>query len=210
MASWGCYHPPSQSDDYFFYHLTNSLDHFSKKYDKFLLAGDFNSEETESNLSDFLHTHDAKSIVKVNTCFKSILNPSCIDLFITNKASSFQKTMAINNGLSDFHKMVITVLKTSFKKSQARYISYRDYSKFNNNLFKDDLKIMLHSNTQSDYTVFETIFLKILNKHAPLKKKVIRANHAPYITKTLRKAIMRRTQLESKYQKKGGYDNLRS
>ena len=38
----------------------------------------------------------------------------------------------------------------------------------------------------------------MLNKHAPLRKKVLRANHAPYITKNLRKEIMRRSQLETK------------
>ena len=41
----------------------------------------------------------------------------------------------------------------------------------------------------------------MLNKHAPLRKKLLRANHAPYITKTLRKAIMRRSKLETKYPK---------
>ena len=35
----------------------------------------------------------------------------------------------------------------------------------------------------------------------PLRKKVLRANHAPYITETLRKAIMRRSQLQTKYLK---------
>ena len=40
----------------------------------------------------------------------------------------------------------------------------------------------------------------MLNKHAPLKK-LLRANGAPYITKTLRKAIMRRSQLENIYLK---------
>ena len=40
-----------------------------------------------------------------------------------------------------------------------------------------------------------------MNKHAPLRKNFLRANHAPYITKTLRKAIMRRCQLETKYLK---------
>ena len=41
----------------------------------------------------------------------------------------------------------------------------------------------------------------MLNKHAPLRKKLLRANHAPFITKTLRKEIMRRSQLETKYLK---------
>ena len=35
------------------------------------------------------------------------------------------------------------------------------------------------------YQTFEEEFLKVLNKHAPLKRKFIRANHVPYITKNL-------------------------
>ena len=49
------------------------------------------------------------------------------------------------------------------------------------------------------YETFEEEFLKVLNNHAPLKKRFIRANHAPYMTKNLRKAIMKRSQLENKY-----------
>ena len=42
--------------------------------------------------------------------------------------------------LSDFHKMVVTVLKTAFLESKPRVISYRDYRSFNNDKFKTDLK----------------------------------------------------------------------
>ena len=49
------------------------------------------------------------------------------------------------------------------------------------------------------YETFEEEFLKVLNKHVPLKKKFIRVNHAPYMTKNLLKAIMKRSQLENKY-----------
>ena len=45
------------------------------------------------------------------------------------------------------------------------------------------------------------MFLETLNDHAPLKQKTIRANHAPYMTKTLRKAMMHRSQLETKFRK---------
>ena len=41
----------------------------------------------------------------------------------------------------------------------------------------------------------------MLNKHAPLRKKFLRVNHAPYITKTLRETILHRSQLETKYLK---------
>ena len=49
----------------------------------------------------------------------------------------------------------------------------------------------------------------MLNKHAPLKKKFPRGNHAPYITKTLRKVIMRRSQLERKYLESKTQTNLK-
>ena len=54
------------------------------------------------------------------------------------------------------------------------------------------------------------LFVNVLNAHAPLKKKVVRANHAPYLTKKMRKAIMRRTQLQNKYFKNKTFENLRN
>ena len=41
-------------------------------------------------------------------------------------------------------------------------------------------------------------FFKTLNTHAPQKSKVIRANHKPYVSKEMRKAIMLRSQLQNK------------
>ena len=43
--------------------------------------------------------------------------------------------------------------------------------------------------------------MNFLDHHAPLKTKILRANNAPYITKKLRKAIMKRSQLENIYSK---------
>ena len=43
---------------------------------------------------------------------------------------------------------------------------------------------------------FDNIFLEVLDKHAPTKTKILRANHLSYISKALRKAIMKRSYLE--------------
>ena len=88
-----------------------ALDQYCQNYDKFLLIGDFNAEESEPCLHKFLQDYHSKNIVKCKTCFKSINNPSCIDLFITNSTNSFQNTTTIATGLSDFHKMIVTVFK---------------------------------------------------------------------------------------------------
>ena len=45
----------------------------------------------------------------------------------------------------------------------------------------------------------ESIFLEVVGKHTLLKMNSVRANHALYINKTLRKGIMRWCQLKSKY-----------
>ena len=74
----GTYHPPSQSDQYFFENVDKAL-HMCSYYDKILLTGDFNAEIHDDCLQSFLDQHELKSLVKEKTCFKSISNPSCID-----------------------------------------------------------------------------------------------------------------------------------
>ena len=58
----GCYHPPSQSDQYFLENTEKALDKYSKHYDKFMLVGDFNTEESKPYLSQFLYEYNAKNI----------------------------------------------------------------------------------------------------------------------------------------------------
>ena len=127
---FGSYHPPSQSDSYYFNCIGNSLDIYNQFYDKFLLIGDFNAEDSETCLFEFLYQYEAKNIVRDKTCFKNPENASCIDLFLTSNTYSFQNTMAISTGLSDFHKMILTVLKSTFVKAAPKVIKYRDYKKF--------------------------------------------------------------------------------
>ena len=117
---FGSYHRPKQNDDYYFDKLTYALDIYAKDYQKFLLTGDFNIEDHEPILNSFLYQQNSKNLVKGKTCFKSVDNPSCIDLFITNSPMSFQNTTVLNVGCSDFHKMVVTVIKTTFTKLKLK------------------------------------------------------------------------------------------
>ena len=49
------------------------------------------------------------------SCFKNPENPSCIDQILTNNPCLFQNSWVIEIGLSDFPKMVMTVMKTTFE-----------------------------------------------------------------------------------------------
>ena len=196
---FGSYHPPSQSDQYYFDNVGQALDTYNSTYEKSLLVGDFNAEEREACLMDFMYQYDLKNLVKEKTCFKSIENPSCIDLFLTNHPKCFHHTKAISCGISDFHKMIVTILNTTFCKAKPQVIYYRSYKNFDKNTFRAELRQKLENCKSSNYSDFENIFLSTLEIQAPLKKKMLRANNAPYMTKALRKAIMRRSALENKY-----------
>ena len=183
--------------------LSKSIDVHSPSYDNLLIIGDFNSEITESNLNEFCSLYNFKNLVKEPTCYKSLEKPSCIDLILTNNPKSFQDTMVIESGLSDFHKLTVSVLKTAFKKEPPNIISYRNYKNYSPVNFREELnqcfsEIDIASMSNDD---FVTIVGKIFNNHAPIRYKHIRANDGPFMTKKLRKAIMVRSKLRNKLNK---------
>ena len=76
---------------------------------------------------------------------------------------------------------------------------YRDFKIFDEDIFNQELRTSLYPKWVHDYISFEDNFLGVWNKNAPLKKKVLRANHVLYVTKALRKTIMKRSYLEKLY-----------
>ena len=72
-----------------------------------------------------------------------------------------------------------------FTKQKDETIFYRNYKKFDNLKFKKALnrELMKHDLNNIDYENFHEIVLSILNAHAPLKKKHLRAYHTSFVTK---------------------------
>ena len=58
---------------------------------------------------------------------------------LTKLVRSFQNTRALETGLSAFHKMAVTVLKSYLEKKHRKIISYRDLGKFSNNDFRTQI-----------------------------------------------------------------------
>ena len=99
--------------------------------------------------------------------------------------------------------MILTVSKMTIVKAKSKQIIYRDYKNFVHEVFKDDLtsNLLVDVQNKTNFLKFQSSFLDILEKHAPVKKRNVCANEVPYITKTLRKAIMARSRLQNKYHK---------
>ena len=185
-------------------HIATGINTYSKKYEKILLMGDFNVAFTEANMAVFCNEYKLKALNKEPTCFKNYMSPSCIDFFLTNCPKRFESTLTIEIGISDFHKLVVTVLKVKHEKVPPKIIQCRDCKYFDSTRFFEKLQVRLtHLNMNSlDFGSLKKCFIELLNKVAPLKTKFLRANHSKFVTKDVSKAIMLRTILRNQFLKK--------
>ena len=124
---------------------------------------------------------------------------------MTNSPYSFQNFCVIETGLSDFHMMTVTVMKTTCEKLKPRIVNYRDYKNFSNDTFGQIfLEELSTENINTNCSGFEKI-LQIcndtLNIFAPCKKKYSRGNNMPFTNKSLKKAHMKRSRLKNIYVK---------
>ena len=107
------------------------------------------------------------------TCFKNPKSPSCTDLMLINKPRSFQIKCVIETGLSDFHRITISVLKMHFRKLPPRVINYKDFKKIDNERFMNSLQYTLNEeriDCSKNPDKFVEVCLTVLNTHAPKKK----------------------------------------
>ena len=189
--------------------LSKNTDLYLTKYDQLLFLGDFNAGVEDSSVKNVCSSYNLTSMINRPTCYKNPEKPSCIDLILTNCPRSFQNSCTIETGLSDFHKLVVTVMKTTYKKSQPKIINYRSYKYFNSESFREEL-IQIEANGNNcdeSFKNFTSSCNVILNKHAPQKKKYVRGNQSPFMNKTLSKAIMQRSKLRNLFLKKRTEEN---
>ena len=137
---------------------------------------------TNQILETFLEDNSFINLIKSNTCFKSKPG-SCIDLILANKPRSFQNTIVMETGISDQHALVCSFFETAFTKMPPIKLKYGNYKQFEIHSFLQDLGQLPE---EISYSKWEKDFVKMLNKHVPLKTKVIRGNRKSFITKNLK------------------------
>ena len=95
--------------------------------------------------------------------------------------------MTVETGLSDFHKITLTVMKVFYKKQKTNIVTYRNYKHFSNEAFMFDVKNSIIQMTSErnnlEFDRFKTALDKAIQRHAPIKKRYVRANQAPFILK---------------------------
>ena len=175
--------------------LSLTINRLACQYENFMLIGNFNMTIENKNLDVFINSFGLECFIKKPRCFHS-KNLSCVDLILTNKKYLFNNSNLLKVRISDHHGWTITALKIQLVKGNAKTKLYRDYSEFNMDNFKAELDDKLKSGVVTEYSNFQNIFIQVLNNHAPAKKKIVRFNNSPFMTKTLRK-IMHRSRLKN-------------
>ena len=112
---WGIlftYRSPNNNNlKLFFEETTQSANQLLSKFDN-IIAGDFDIDTDSKNcnkfqlFADFCHTFDLTNLINVKICLKSATSQSSLNVILTNRPRSFQKTAAFTTGLSDCHKMI--------------------------------------------------------------------------------------------------------
>ena len=174
------YRPPDTNKTMSFNEINIILNRILGKYGNILLAGDLNIDELKTGSDSSNHLSDAKDIfnltnlVKKTNCFKS-QDRTLIDLMLTNRSRSFLKSQNFEIGLIVCHKLVVSILRASFKKLPRKIITCRHLKRFNQDHFLRDLDSRLlqgklYRNCDEPYKKLTEIFNDILNHHAPLKQ----------------------------------------
>ncbi len=210
-ALFAVYRPPvSLNLTTFFQKLSSCMNKAFDKYENIIIYGDINIDWLNcrhpgfENLKEFCDVFDLDNLVRGKTCFTSN-HSSSIDVILTNRKRSFQKTSAFEMGLSDCHLLVATCMKSCIPRLKPKKITYRSYKKFSPENFLLDVKnaslLCFSDDPNFCYEDLENKFRKIIDKHAPLRTKIVRGNDAPFMNKTWRKEIYNRSRLHKEFKK---------
>ena len=121
------YKPRSLNDEYFLDQLHGALSVYSITYDNFHLLGHFNISRDEERVKEFCNN-------KTLICYIGT-NPSYIGHAITNMISFFMKSCISETRISDHHKLIMFICRTTFVKGKSKELFRRCYQNFDSKHF---------------------------------------------------------------------------
>ena len=187
-----------------FNELTTSLSQASKIYDNFIEIGDFYIDVNlprykHDKLEEFCNHFDLSNLIKSNTCFTKT-HSSETDLILTNNSKFFQKSGTTETGSSDFHRLISTLFQSHFSRLSPKAIYYRNHTfldlaqklyiteitkNFDQSKLIEDLIntafLLKSDDPDENYSFLTKEYPNIAEKHALLREKCIRGDHAPFM-----------------------------
>jgi hypothetical protein len=202
------YKPPNIQDEIFTRCLTNITESMLSETSLIMHIGDMNFNMKHDNaLTECSDILGLTNLITSDTCFKGTV-PTLLDVILTTSRFSFVNDYVnTDTGLSDCHNLIGCALKAFAPKRTSKMICYRSYKKFDENVFLNDLRnvdfniCLSLPNVNDQMGIYNALFSDVLNKHAPLKKKIIKKNPPPFMNSELRKAVFKKCMLRNKFYK---------
>ena len=211
------YRPPNSSKSYdtdFAIKLDSIIDSAlaQTQSSEIILLGDFNCDFIAKR-SPCNVTKQLKSLFKSYNFSQLIESPTrtvpgsstLLDLIVTNCPSVISSCGVLSSGLSD-HDMIYCVRKLHCKKLPAEIKTFRNYAKYEQNKFCEELKRVdwqiecdaLGNQTESVHyvdqlwTSFKHLFIAVADNHAPLMSKKTRGKQTPWMSGQIKKVMYQR------------------
>ena len=115
LLIFGTYKPLNINNSSFLNELYNAITFNSTLYKNYVLFGDLNIVQDNTQLQNFCESFLFEHLIKKPTCYKGD-TPTGIDHIITNIPEHFMKSMALETSISDHHKMIMTIFLLNLRK----------------------------------------------------------------------------------------------
>jgi hypothetical protein len=106
----------------------------------------------------------------------------------------------MENHISD-HYLIFTVPELKLPKLQHALINVRSYKHYDRNIFLEDIaqeqreNISLVDDVDGQLNHFNRNFLRILDRHAPVKTIKVRYRHSPFVNDEIKKLMKKMVRL---------------
>ena len=163
-------------------------------------------------LVDFEEVNDLQCMILEPTRITPT-TATLLDVILTNQPDLFRKCGVHHLALSD-HSMVYGIMRDKVCKHQPQIITYRSTKNIDNALLNQDLitapwhVASIFDDIDDKYDYWNGLFESIVNEHAPIKRKRVRKNDVPYMTKDWKIAIRNKRKYAVRFAKNRTQENF--
>ncbi|MCG8093593.1 MAG: endonuclease/exonuclease/phosphatase family protein [Candidatus Thiodiazotropha endolucinida] len=182
------YRPPNSKIE-FNDRFENFIDTVSQEGKEFILLGDFNKnllpDHVDIEWENFTTSLGLSQLICDPTRVTETSN-TLIDHIYTNAVENISKAHVCQTTISDHYAIFGSrKLNNCIKTNTHQTITYRSFKNFDENAFKADLQevpwetVERFDNIDEAVDVWNSMFLEIVNKHAPMKSHRIKRKYQP-------------------------------
>ena len=203
------YNSPSADLDIFKASLDKALECASSEGKSLIVIGDLNVDmkgERRSPqarcLDQLFNVYQLAQLVKDPTRITE-RSSTLIDLVYTSDKEKFVATGVLNCSISD-HSLVYTIRRAKKARAGPKFIHYRNYKNYTPESFSENLHSPSWEEVNTSLTVneawqaFKKTLVGIMDKHAPMSTKRVRASTLPWLNTDIRALMKQRDHQHNK------------